>query len=66
MTGPIAKAIARTLDATALKAYQAGTRIAGERGGHAADTVTGIVLGPLREAVAEPCFFPEIDHDHDK
>ncbi|MER6109334.1 hypothetical protein [Streptomyces hirsutus] len=49
------KRIAKILDTTAAKMYDAGTSVAGQAGGRAADAVATKVLGPLRDAQNTKC-----------
>lgn len=58
----LGKLIARTLDSTAAKAYEAGTRVAGERGGDAADRLMSATFGALRDRVGHACTRPDCKH----
>lgn len=49
------KRIAKILDTTAAKMYDAGTSVAGKAGGRAADAIATKVLGPIRDAQHTGC-----------
>lgn len=54
---------AETLDSTAAALHRAGTRIAGETGGRAADALSTAVIGPIRDRNPHACTRPDCDHD---
>lgn len=57
--------IAAVLDSTVAKADEVATRIAGDKGGQAAVTVVGGVLGPIRARLDVGCTRPgDCNHQH--